>query len=417
MAVKLGMYMNAKRAFEDTAPLDANAVTNIEQLVTLRDGDRLQGVDVLIRLSRDQLEHHRQTPDGLDSVSEKHWLGTREFALKEIPGAQLRGTVGRKLTGSVAKMLTAPSLSDFVTKLRTGDRAAKRILLLWGHADAPMGVLFARPPTVTGRAVAVTAAVGGGGRLQRDILSPSDVQRAFADSLPNGAMLDLVCFDACQGASLEFASLLAGHVRYLISSQTPVPGAGWNYASWPALLRGMTTRNRKETAIAVARDFAALGARESSISVIELSGVANVLKALKVVSSSLLASEKLRQELMAIRRKIPTHDADRGGSADLVTLFEKASTAFAKNRQFARQCAAVASAASAAIVESLLAPDLANRIPLRGWSIFMPTEASGFGPPFDAITDSVYFRNLDQLRAFKRTGWHRFVEMSLQPAR
>ena len=75
MAVRLGLYMNARRVIEGTDDLNGNAVTNVEQLAGLRNAGRLGRVDVLIRMSRDLADHRRQSDDGLDSEIQPMWKG------------------------------------------------------------------------------------------------------------------------------------------------------------------------------------------------------------------------------------------------------------------------------------------------------------------------------------------------------
>ena len=120
MAVRLGLYMNARRVIEGTDDLNGNAVTNVEQLAGLRNAGRLGRVDVLIRMSRDLAEHRRQSDDGLDSEIQPMWKGVREFTLDEIQGARLTRNVGRVPRGAATQMLTAPALASFLRALRKG---------------------------------------------------------------------------------------------------------------------------------------------------------------------------------------------------------------------------------------------------------------------------------------------------------
>jgi hypothetical protein len=429
MATRLGLYMNARRAIEGTGDLNGNAVTNVEQLVGLRDAGRLDRVDVLIRLSRDLAEHRRQSEDGLDSTVEPMWEGVREFRLDEIHGARLTPGIGRVPRGSGAKMLTAPGLASFLHALAKGADPATTTLVLWGHADGPSGVLFARPPGLATPANAMRPApagrvarragamardqapgASGGNHLARDILSPADAQKAFAGFDVRTGKLGLICFDACQAACIEFASLLAPHAELLIASQTPVPGAGWNYGSWPALLSGISKSKRKARAVAIAADFAKSQGRNLSISVTDLSKVPAIVAALKPVSDALIASQSLRAAFRKVRARVPTPDRDVGGTVDLIGLFTAAGSMLAKHDAvFARHCDRVAAAARRAIAIAHRSADIPKRVPLEGLSIYYPTPKSGLGDLWDDITDQIYFGNPNQLRAFKASRWHEFL--------
>jgi hypothetical protein len=426
MATRLGLYMNARRAIAGTGDLNGNAVTNVEQLVGLRDAGRLDRVDVLIRLSRDLPEHRRQSEDGLDSTVEPMWDGVREFTLDEIPGARLTPGIGRVPRGAGAKMLTAPGLASFLRALSKDADRATTTLVLWGHADGPSGVLFARPPGLALPANAMQSAPAGrvarrtrksapdaapgGNHLARDILSPADVQKAFAGFDARSGKLGLVCFDACQAACIEFAALLAPHAELLIASQTPVPGAGWNYGSWPALLSGMSKSKRKARAVAIAADFARSRGRNLSISVTDLSKVPAIIAALKPVSDALIASPSLRAALRKVRARVPTPDRDAGGTVDLIGLFTAAGSMLAKpDAAFAQRCDRVAAAARRAVASAHRSADIPKRVPLEGLSIYYPTPKSGLGDLWDDITDQIYFGNSNQLRAFKASRWHEFL--------
>jgi hypothetical protein len=427
MAARLGLYMNARRAIEGTDDNNGNAVTNVEQLAGLRNAGRLGQVDVLIRMSRDRAEHQRQSEDGLDSTSEPMWDGVREFTLDEIRGARLTAGIGRVPRGG-GKMLSAPGLASFLRALRKNADPATATLVLWGHADGPSGLQFMRRPgfgPAAGPGLTATPARSGprallrpvararaeNNHLSRDILSPADAQRAFAGIDARTGKLGLICFDACQASCIEFAALLAPHAELLIASQTPVPGAGWNYGSWPALLSGMSKSKRRERAIAIAADFAKSRGRNLSISVTDLSRVPAIVAALKPVSDALLASPALRAAMRKVRAKVPTPDGNRGGTVDLIGLFTAAGSMLAQREPaFARRCERVAEAGRSAIACAFRSADIPKRVPLGGLSIFYPTATSGLGDLWDDITDRIYFGNPNQLRAFKASLWHQFLD-------
>jgi len=426
--LRLGLYMNARRVIPGTGDLNGSAVSNIEQLLALRDRGGIGGLDVLIRLSRDQALHQRQSPDGLDSTSEPMWTGVREFPLAAIGGSRLTPDIGSPPPRAATTMLTAPALASFLRSLRKGADPATTTLVLWGHADGPSGMLFARRPdirppsrnastrpsvrTALSRPRAGGVAAAASNRLSRDILSPADAQKAFAAATGSAGKLGLVCFDACQAACIEFAALLAPHADLLIASQTPVPGAGWNYGSWPSHLPGMTKSTRRARAVAIADDFARLRGRNLSVSVTDLSKVPAIIAALRPVSDALVASRPLRTALAKVRAQVRTQDDDVGGSVDLVGLFDAAAKKLGNvDADFARACARVAAAGRNAIASAQRSPDIPRRIPLTGLSIFYPTAKSGLGDTWDDITDRIYFGNPNQLRAFKLSNWHRFLAL------
>ena len=44
--------------------------------------------------------------------------------------------------------------------------------------------------------------------------------------------LEWLCFDACLMASMEVASILAPHAKYMIASRKPCPGRALTTISW-----------------------------------------------------------------------------------------------------------------------------------------------------------------------------------------
>ncbi len=398
--------MNARRGLEGFGALDAEAVENIEDFVVLKRRGGAKGLDVLIRLSRDQLTHEREIRNGADTREEKLWLGVRDFRLSEIRGKYLTGAVGQTIKGQASELLTADGFADFIRKLDPGNGSGSTVLVLWGHADGPRGVLLSRVDKnfATRRLDS---------RLGRDILSPADARKAMAAAMSDGSRIDIVCFDACQGACIEFASEFMHYARYLIASQTPVSGDGWNYDSWPALARGLDAANCGAVAAKIARDFDAPARDNASISVLDLSVVPSVLAALESVAAALLASKPLRTRFSSLRNKMATHDHNLSGNVDMVELFASAAQKLKTSHpDFARLSGKLAKAARAAITCSIVNKDLRKRAPLHGCSIFFPTSKSTYGPPWDLITKTVYFKSPGNLLEFKKTGWHLFIRQT-----
>lgn len=398
MKINLGLYMNAKRGFTGSGALNPYAVLNIEQLLQLRDrADKpLSNLNIEVRLARDRSEHWRPTEDGMDAIEEIHWRGAREFDPLKIRGKMLQGPVGSPVSWGRGKLLTSEALESFIAKLRERDRRAKNVLVLWGHADGPRGFLFSLVSEVRGR-------------WGRDILSPLEVENALAKTGEGLEPLKFVCMDACQGACLEFASVLLPHAEFFIASQAPVPGSGWNYGSWPAALND-ATNDWEASAITIADNYAANNPRNTSISVIRLDRIVNVLEKLQKVTLQFRNDPVARVQLLDARQAVPTYDKDLRGLVDFVALFDEAASRVA-SVNLANDCLDLAAAMRDAIAASRVSAELQVQDPMNGCSIFFPTSKSAFGEPWDEITSSIYFEDSAQLSLFKKTGWHELLKL------
>lgn len=399
MKINLGLYMNAKRGYNGSGALNSYAVRNIEQLLKLRDrvNNPLSHLNVEVTLARDREEHRRPTFDGMDTTTEIHWKGAYEFDPLKIAGNRVTGPVGDRVRGATAKLLTSTALESFIIKLRNRDRGAENVLVLWGHADGPRGFLFS---LVSER----------GNTFPRDILAPKEVDEALAKSSAGLPRLKFICMDACQGACLEFASVLVPYADYFIASQTPVPGSGWSYDSWPGILNNSTAENWQVTAEEIANDFAINNPFNTSISVIRLKDIDTVLQQLKVITLQFLRDAEARTQLLAARLAVPTYDKNLMGLVDLAALFDGAAMRL-QGVSLGGACRELANTMRSAIVCSRVSKDLNDRCPMSGCSIFFPTDTSAYGKPWDEITQRTYFENPAQLALFKSTRWHELLKL------
>lgn len=105
------------------------------------------------------------------------------------------------------------TLSTFLKDACALYPAQEYALILWDHGAGPLGgVCFDE-------------------LHERDPLTLTEMRQALADS-PFGEekRLFFIGFDACLMANAETAAVCAPYARYMIASEEPEPGAGWNYA-------------------------------------------------------------------------------------------------------------------------------------------------------------------------------------------
>ena len=398
MKINLGLYMNAKRGYTGSGALNGFAVRNIEQLLRLLGSSATtSNLNVDVVLARDSAEHRRPTQDRMSTTSETHWMGAHKLTLSGNSGAVVSATLGHQVTGDRAQLLRPKALEHFITDLRERDLNAPNVVVLWGHADGPRGFLFSQFPRVDGS-------------RGRDILSPAEVDQALANSGQAPAPRKIVCADSCQAACLEFASVLVPHAEYFVASQTSVPGTGWNYESWPAILSAATGANWDGTVSAIVSDFAASNPMRTTISAMRLSAIDAVLNKLKSVTDKFLADPSARNLLLQARKEIKTHDQNLRGLVDFVMLFDGAARHL-QPADLATECHDLARLMEAATIATHVSADLDAKYKMHGCSIFFPTAESAFGEPWDEITRKIYFEDDKQLARFKQTGWHKLLAL------
>lgn len=107
----------------------------------------------------------------------------------------------------------AETLSGFLNLVTELCPAEKYALILWDHGAGPLnGVCFDE-------------------LSDNDPLTLIELDQALEKSPFNGeSKLAWIGFDACLMANVETAAICAHHAEYMIASQEPEPGPGWNYA-------------------------------------------------------------------------------------------------------------------------------------------------------------------------------------------
>lgn len=393
MKVNLGLYMNARRSYTGSGQLNPYAVRNIEQLLRLRSQGGLVNLNVEVLLARDNLHHWRPTPDAMDTKQETHWTDAFAFDPLSIKGDFLKGppTGGTPVQGKGANLLREATLTGFVSKVRGRDTEAPNVLVLWGHADGPRGFLFSMVSKPQGV-------------FERDILSPLEVELALKKSGEGLPPLKLLCMDSCQGACLEFACVLPDFAEYFVASQTPVPGTGWNYESWPGILDASKGKQWREIAAEIAYNFATSNPENSSISVIDLKKVGKVSSLLGQVTRAFLKDASACQKLMAVRKSIPTPGGNRSGLVDVSELFFQTANRLQRGPLF-ELCRKLDDAMRDATDTTLPAINYVRDFQLSGCSIFFPIPGESYGGPWHEITKKIYFDDKQQLSSFRKTKW------------
>ncbi len=109
-------------------------------------------------------------------------------------------------------MGNADTLSDFINYCYDNYPAEQYGLILWNHGGGAFSGY-------------------GFDELTNDCLSLMEMKNALDDTPFNGDQkFEWIGFDACLMASIEIADAFAPYSNYLIASQEPEPGWGWDYA-------------------------------------------------------------------------------------------------------------------------------------------------------------------------------------------
>ncbi len=138
-----------------------------------------------------------------------------------------------------------------------------------------------------------------------DILDLADIDLAFERGLAAAGVdrIDLVGFDACLMASYEVASVMDDHADFMLASAELEPGHGWNYAALDALSQNpdLTTVELGQTIMdGFAQQAAEAGTDEQiTLSLVDLTRVAELESALAALAEPLLAEPQLAAPLLA----------------------------------------------------------------------------------------------------------------------
>ncbi len=108
-------------------------------------------------------------------------------------------------------MGAAETLSDFLAQSAGLFPAERYALILWDHGGGPLaGVCFDE-------------------RYGMDGLTLEELAEALDGSPFADNPLEFIGFDACLMASVETAAAMAPYAKYMIASEEPEPGEGWDY--------------------------------------------------------------------------------------------------------------------------------------------------------------------------------------------
>lgn len=111
-----------------------------------------------------------------------------------------------------------------------------------------------------------------------------------------GVAFDFVGFDACLMATLETALVMERHADYMVASQMPEPGSGWNYKEWLSALNRNPSIATPELLKTIVDSFAAActplekrnGVTLSAVDLTQLGGLIQALNGFSLSHADLL---------------------------------------------------------------------------------------------------------------------------------
>ena len=426
MSARLGMYMKSEgRAANVIDWLDNAGLHNLNELCKLFKNWPNHSVEVLVKWQRQNAMQRKQLPDGSVVDEFELWSGTRQFELAPLFGGGITGKVGLDVPGEIGILTTQRSIEAFLADcFSAGQAADRRALMFWGHADGPGSVLFQHIVKLGAGNLGVSHRNGlsppAAGAMpnivtpEPDWLSLFELEGAFGNVAARSGgseKIDLLCFDACQDATLELAAVLAPHGKLMIANQSSTPISGWPFDKWPAALDTATNPSANDAAISIVNAYASAGYENSVISAVELGRIPEILRSLRTISDLLLSDW---QEMLPVLHRaatqcltIPQSFSDK---RDLIKLFRLIGLAAAKlapvHQPLARACGDIVQSAS----DTIIAKSTCKATPTFGYnglSIYLPDGSQKMSP----YAMSIYAGGSKDFGNFKsQTRWDEVVQ-------
>lgn len=230
--------------------------------------------------------------------------------------------------------------------------------------------------------------------------------------------VDLVCFDACQDASIELAAVLRPYGRLMVANQSGTPILeGWPFDVWPKVLNPNTFLDDAAVARHFVDSYAQIARSRNVISVMALSGVEKVLQTLGELSSILLSDWTACGPVLneaaspAACPSVPNSYADKRDMVKLVSNLRDGAIKRGGNfRQLADAAAAVVDAVTEIIVDCSTCAD-SRKYGYNGISIYLPDGTM----PMSPYAATIYSPETPDFGGFKAmTRWHDVVSQFAQ---
>ena len=254
-----------------------------------------------------------------------------------------------------ASMGSADTLAAFLRYGLANAPAERTALILWDHGGGPVYGLCEDE------------------NYPGDALTLPELRDALARGL-NGARLDLLAFDACLMNSLDTCALAADFADYTVSSQEMVYGRGFDYVGCLGPLAadpGMDPLALGERIVNTYIEGSASGRTRdtATMSVVRSDAVNDAVRAADAFAAALtpMLAERMAS-VVRLRDRLTSFgeflDEDASDLVDVQTLCDAFSALLPE------ECAALKSAAGAAVAVNATTPDIAGQA--SGLSLFMP---------------------------------------------
>lgn len=186
------IYMNGKNDLQDML------LQNWNEMV---EAGSTEEVNVVVQMGRRSLS---DTPEGPPS-----WTGVKRFLVKKDMACRAEHQVSDLHdAGLNTDMGSVDCFTDFLAWGKMTYPAEKTMVIIWDHGEGWR--FFA----------------SSFDDVTQHCLYNTDVKNAIKNTFGN---IEVLCFDACLMAMLETAYELREHVSYMVASEVPTPGKGFNY--------------------------------------------------------------------------------------------------------------------------------------------------------------------------------------------
>lgn len=198
----------------------------------------------------------------------KEWqnkgISSKNIERYELSNGKYTKVDSRELTS----MGNPKTLSSFIQWTKENYPAERYMIVFWNHGSgSAYGVCFDELYQPKGK--------------NPDSLSIVEMAQGLKDG---GVIFDIIGYDTCLTATIEYDYAIAPYGRYVISSEETEPGEGWNYTDWVGYLNKNPKCSTEDLGKRIVNSYMDLCAKNdqddtATLSLVDLSKIKNVYNA------------------------------------------------------------------------------------------------------------------------------------------
>lgn len=421
MKVVIGLFIKSKDDTTLATPpnihwLDFSVLEELRGLHALQ-ASRLTDSVAIVKWQRKFQAQPTQNNNGEVVPDVMLWAETRQFEMKVGSPVKLEGELGFAVNGASGNLTTQISVEDFLLSVDTRIAAVqpgRTALVFWGHGDGPGAVVMIRRPPAENFESAGQTPMQATSFVVGDWLDLLELHHALSDARRRAIKkYDVLCFNACQVATLELATVLQPHGRLMVANQSGTPVRhGLPFREWPLALDPSFAPDDAAIARQIVTAYSRTARPRNVISVVALDKIAAVLIALTAVCRTLLQDwNRWADTFHAAAIRCPVIPHSFADKRDLVKFFSALALDAAGSpapSPLAAQCTELVTQAHAAVVGTSTCRESAI-YGYNGLSIFLPDGTL----PVSKYARVVYASPNAAFDDLNNTGWPEVVRQYL----